>query len=110
MGVLCLAALCPQPVWQRQFEFGWAWEHSSSWVCCAARLLLCPTAMVVLLCCHPSPAAVGLAGAACCCQAALVLQRGHGRSEWDLRSRARAPPVPAALARTGTRATDPLNP
>lgn len=63
----------PQPGWQRQFEFGWAWGCSSSWSCCAAHLLLCPTAMAVLLCCHPSPAAVAPMGAECCCHAALVL-------------------------------------
>lgn len=42
----------PQPVWQRQLEFGWAWEHSSSWACCAAHLLLmCSCVLLPWWCC-----------------------------------------------------------
>lgn len=50
----------PQPVWQRQSEAGWAWEHSSSWACCAAHLLL-------TCCCVLLPWRCCCAVVTCCC-------------------------------------------
>lgn len=66
-----------------------------------------------LLCCAPAAVpychghAAVLASSTCCCgtcgswmllsccsHAPHVLQRDHGSSEWDLESRARAPPIP----------------